>query len=141
MGFFNKKSSSVANTTNNSLTENINAPTTQTGDNPISLFNSKAQLGGSGNVNGALTLAAGATLNTLDGGAIKQAFEFGTSAIASSLEAVKIAKQSASEAQNAAYGFASGVNSTASPDAQNNKTIMILGVVVLAYIISKGYLK
>lgn len=141
MGLFSSKSSSTSSTTNNSSTENTSAPISQNGNDTLALTKSKLMQGGSGNVNGSLTLGAGAVQNTLDGGAIGRAFDFGTQAIVAMLETTKQAKQATTEAGNAALSFANSANNAAKPEVQNNKTIMILGAVVIAYIISKGYMK
>lgn len=126
-----------------SNTNYTNTPITLTGtQNPLTLAGSSGnQVGGSGNVNGNLstTLGTGASINTLDGGAIGSAFAFGKEAIAAIANLTKQNNeaQSANNAQAlnfvgmqsaaAAKAIDKSGNAVPNSEALSAKTIWILG--------------
>jgi hypothetical protein len=141
---------------NASSTAYNNTPITQEGDNPLALSSASGnQVGGSSNINGNLTtsqmLGTGASINNLDGGAIERAFAFGTDAIGIIADLTKKYNENQQSTTSAALGFATTANDksqtlaaanvapSVGADIFNNRALLIIGGLGVAYFVYKAY--
>ena len=122
-------------------------PVVQDNENPLVITGSSGTELGDAYVRGNLSLGTGASINTLDGGAIEKAFDFSSGSVEKVLDLAATAFSNAQQAQGSLLDILSQQSATAAdsadPEAATEKRtqILLLGfgaLLVVAYVMKRG---